>query len=184
MINDINSYQRAEILLEKGTNRLEFFRGEGDKYGWVDIGSSYLPSDYTAAVLFSQLEELAVITEKRKLLYKRYCDNLSSLNNRFLKLPIIPDYGIFHNAHIFYIILENIEQRDMLIKELKSFNIFPAFHYISLHKSKFNLGYSKNIETLNNSDIFSDCLLRLPMYFELTESQVDFICEKIHLLLK
>jgi dTDP-4-amino-4,6-dideoxygalactose transaminase len=179
VINEAQYFSRAEIIHEKGTNRSQFFKGETDKYGWVDIGSSYLPSDYTAAVLLSQLEELNIITAKRRSLYERYEENLKAFDQKYFLLPKIPKYAIHHNCHIFYLVLNSVEDRDGLIAQLKKNNIFPTFHYQSLHKSDFNLKYSKEIEELPNADNYSQCLVRLPLYFDLTFANVDKISEQV-----
>ena len=178
VINDESYFQRAEIIREKGTNRSSFFRGEVNKYGWVDIGSSFLPSDIIAAYLFAQLENLELIQKQRKVLWERYRANLSELETKgFIKLPVIPEFAT-NNAHMFYVICADIEKRTALINYLKGFEIHSVFHYLSLNKSDYYLSIGDEVE-LANSDHFSDCLLRLPMFYELTIEQVDYICEKI-----
>lgn len=176
VINDEQFIKRAEIIREKGTNRSSFFRGEIDKYGWVDIGSSFLPSDILAAFLFGQLEMLDVIQNKRKQLWNKYYENFSLfVKQNYFKLPIIPDYAC-HNYHIFYLIFNNIEQRQAIIKLLHERGFMAVFHYQSLNKSLF---YNENSSSMNNSDMFSDCLLRLPLYHELTLGIVDEISKCI-----
>ncbi|EOV2664391.1 dTDP-4-amino-4,6-dideoxygalactose transaminase [Enterobacter ludwigii] len=178
VINDESYFQRAEIIREKGTNRSSFFRGEVNKYGWVDIGSSFLPSDIIAAYLFAQLENLEIIQKQRKALWERYHSNLSELEDKgFIKLPVLPEFAT-NNAHMFYIVCDDIEKRTELINYLKGFEIHSVFHYLSLNKSDYYLSIGDDVK-LANSDYFSDCLLRLPMFYELTIEQVDFICEKI-----
>lgn len=177
-INDKKYIKRAEIIREKGTNRASFFRGEVDKYGWVDIGSSFLPSDIIAAILYSQLENLKKIQKKRILLWKNYFKNLTKLEEQgYLKLPRIPEYAT-NNGHLFYILCRNLNERDGLINYLKSFGILSVFHYLSLHKSPF---YRKKHDgrKLPNSDKFTDCLLRLPLYYELSLKEVNHITRKI-----
>lgn len=178
VVNNPDWVKRAEIIREKGTDRSAFFRGEVSRYGWVDIGSSFLPSDIIAAYLFAQLECLDEIQLKRKALFSRYFDNLSGHSNSLrISLPVIPDYAT-NNAHIFYLILENQEVRQSLINFLKSNGVLATSHYISLHKSEFFANQYKGPE-LRHSDFYTDCLLRLPMFYELDLSEVDFICELV-----
>jgi dTDP-4-amino-4,6-dideoxygalactose transaminase len=170
VINDNSFNLRAEIIREKGTNRSAFFRGEIDKYSWVDIGSSFLPSDIIAAFLYAQLEVLNDIQSKRKKIWNTYYASLHHLQVRgLIRLPSVPDYAT-NNAHLFYILCNDIGQRDRLIAHLKKNNVYAVFHYLALHKSSF---YSANHDGrhLVNCDNFSDVLLRLPLFYELTESQ-------------
>ncbi len=177
-INDESLIRRAEIIREKGTNRAAFFRGEVDKYNWVDIGSSFLPSEITAAFLFAQLEKLDEIQNKRKSLWNRYHESLKPLEALGkISLPVIPGYAT-NNAHLFYIMCANAEERTGLSAFLKKNDILSVFHYLSLHRSPFYAARHDGRE-LPNSDRFSDCLLRLPMYYELREEDVDFIVKKI-----
>ena len=179
-INDERFCRRAEIIWEKGTNRAEFFRGEVDKYGWVDIGSSFLPSDIIAAFLFAQLENLEDIQQKRKRIWAHYQKGLKPLEEKgFLRLPYIPGFAT-NNAHMFYIILRNGKERDQLLKFLNENGINAVFHYLSLHKSKFYQNKHDGRE-LPMCDFYSDCLLRLPFYYELSNDQIDFIIDKINL---
>lgn len=178
VINDERFINRAEIIREKGTNRSSFFRGEVDKYGWVDIGSSFLPSDIIAAFLFAQIENLENIQSKRKEIWSIYYEGLKELENKnFIKLPFIPDYAS-NNAHMFYIQCRNLEDRTRLIAHLKKSQINAVFHYLSLHKSPYYINKHDQRE-LPNSDLYSDCLLRLPMYYELTSSDLKLICNEI-----
>lgn len=174
VINDEQFAKRAEIIREKGTNRSAFFRGEVDKYGWVDMGSSFLPSDIIAAFLFAQLENLTEIQERRKLLWNRYYHNLSVLNEKKqIMFPALPDYAT-NNAHMAYIVCNNLKERQQLIEALKAEGIMAVFHYLSLHKSPFYQDKCSG-EELVHTDHFSDCLLRLPLYFELAEEDIDRI---------
>lgn len=178
VINDDQFIERAEIIREKGTNRSKFFRGEIAKYGWVDLGSSFLPSDIIAAFLYAQLEKIDVIQTRRKTISKMYRDLLNPLEaSGFIKLPKILE-NTTDNGHMFYIICQNINTRTKLIDFLKSNNIYSVFHYLSLHKSDYYKPFLNN-EELPNSDHYTDCLLRLPMYFELNDDEVNFICERI-----
>ena len=165
-INDKQYVERAEIIWEKGTNRAAFWRGEVDKYGWLDIGSSFLPSDIIAAFLWAQLEALDDIQSKRRDIWQKYYQGLQSLIGKFT-LPNIPDYSK-NNGHLFFLICENKEQRTELIKELKRGKINAVFHYQSLHSSPYYKGkhYWRN---LPNSELYSDCLLRLPFCYDLAE---------------
>lgn len=175
-INDERFIARAEIIREKGTNRSAFFRGEVDKYGWVDIGSSFLPSDIIAAFLYAQLESLDTIQSQRVKIWNLYYKELKPLVNRgFFSLPPIPKTN---NAHLFYLVCHSLEERQALIEFLARYGIKAVFHYQSLHRSLF---YQKKHGThpLPNCDHFSDCLVRLPLYFELTEKAIHFICTKI-----
>ena len=178
-INDEQFIQRAEIIREKGTNRSAFFRGEVDKYGWVDLGSSFLPSDIIAAFLYAQLENLADIQARRKVLWDRYYKALSPLASQGkITLPYIPTYAT-NNAHMFYIVCRSLEDRNGLIALLKEKGIYAVFHYISLHSSPFYKDKHDG-RALPHADHFTDCLLRLPLFYELTEDQVDFITETVH----
>ena len=178
VINDDSLEKRAEIIREKGTNRSAFFRGEVDKYGWVDIGSSFLPSEITAAFLYAQLECLDMIQDKRKLLWQRYWNALSPLcESGRIKLAYIPEYAT-NNAHMFYIIMQDQETRAALIAYLKENNILSVFHYLSLNESSF---YRKKHDgrKLINSDHYTSRLLRLPLYFEMDVSQLDHVTDHI-----
>jgi dTDP-4-amino-4,6-dideoxygalactose transaminase len=176
VINDEKYKERAEIIREKGTNRSRFFRGEIDKYGWVDVGSSFLPSELIAAYLLAQLESIDIIQKKRIAIWEQYNIRLKNLKDK-LKLPVIPDYAT-NNAHMYYIGCESLEQRTELASYLKQHHIHSVFHYLSLHKSEFYAPKYKGKE-LPNSDMWTDTLLRLPLYYDLTIEQVDFICDKI-----
>lgn len=182
-INDERFVNRAEIIREKGTNRSSFFRGEVDKYGWVDIGSSFLPSDIVAAYLYAQLEQLDIIQARRKEIWQRYYKNLQPLvQSSKIKIPLIADYAN-NNAHMFYLVCENLEQRTQLISTLKENGIHAVFHYLSLHDSPYYQPLHDG-RALVNSDHFSDCLVRLPLFYELTDEQVDYISQTIQLSLK
>lgn len=173
-INDEKFIDRAEIIWEKGTNRSQFFRGEIDKYGWVDTGSSFLPSEIISAFLWAQLENIDKIQDKRKLLWNKYLEVLSLCKEELdIELPLIPDYSL-NNAHMFYIKFKNIDDRSRAIKKLKDNNILAVFHYISLHSSPFYINKHDG-RTLINSDVFTDCLLRLPLFYELTLDEVQLI---------
>lgn len=176
-INDEQFVERAEVIWEKGTNRASFFRGEVNKYGWEDTGSSYLPSESIAAFLYAQLENLQDIQQKRKLLWDSYYKALKPFD-KVIKLPNVPDYAT-NNAHMFYIVLNSSKQRQLLIEYLKENNIYSVFHYLSLHKSPYYLRNNIERPDLVYSDNFSDCLLRLPMFYELSKENVSMISNKI-----
>lgn len=177
-INDERFIRRAEILWEKGTNRAEFFRGEVNKYGWVDIGSSFLPSEVIAAFLWAQLERMDVIQAKRKALWERYFELLKPLadEGRFT-LPDLPEYAT-NNAHMFYLVCHSLEERSALIQRLKDNGILAVFHYLSLHSSPYYTPRHDGRE-LPECDRYADCLVRLPLYYDLELSQVDEICSVI-----
>lgn len=173
-VNDDRFIQRAEIIREKGTNRSAFFRGEVDKYGWVDLGSSFLPSDIIAAFLYAQLENLDDIQARRKSLWDRYYHALRPLEAQSrIRLPYIPGYAT-NNAHMFYLVCGSLEERNGLIELLKERGIYAVFHYLSLHASPFYRDRHDG-RALPWSDHYADCLLRLPLFYELSEEEVDFI---------
>lgn len=175
-INDTQFIKRAEIIREKGTNRSAFFRGEVDKYNWVDIGSSFLPSDIIAAFLYAQLENLEDIQNKRKRIWQTYFAHFQELKeNCQVDLPYIPDYAT-NNAHIFYLLCQNIEQRNQLIQFCKQQDVNLVFHYISLHKSPYYAS-KHGLRELPNADRFSDCLVRLPLFYEMTASQLQKVIQ-------
>ena len=175
-INDERFIRRAEIIWEKGTNRAEFFRGAVNKYGWVDMGSSFLPAEINAAFLWAQLENLDDIQAKRKKLWEQYFVGLQSLaGHGFFRLPQIPSYAT-NNAHMFYIVCRNLEERSGLIKFLKEHDVTAPFHYLALHKSEYYLNHFEERPELPNCDMYADCLVRMPMFYELELEQVDYIC--------
>ncbi|MFD2161867.1 dTDP-4-amino-4,6-dideoxygalactose transaminase [Paradesertivirga mongoliensis] len=184
IVNDERFAGRAEIIREKGTNRSAFFRGEVDKYGWVDIGSSFLPSDIISAFLYAQLENLERIQDRRRILWQHYHNQLIPLEKAgLLELPKIPTYAT-NNAHMFYIILNSLETRSGLIEHLRKHDVLAVFHYLSLHKSEFYSGFGESHSELPNSDRFTDCLLRMPLYYSLESGSVEYICDLITTYLK
>lgn len=173
-INDKRFVERAEVIWEKGTNRASFFRGEVNKYGWVDTGSSFLPSEIIAAFLWAQLEKLEEIQIQRKNIWETYYTGLKNWAlEKNIKLPTIPDYAT-NNGHMFYIVCSSVEQRSAIIAKLKDKQILSVFHYLSLHASPYYMDKYDGDE-LPNSDRYTNCLLRLPLYFELTQDQLDSI---------
>lgn len=177
-INDADHVARAEVIREKGTNRSAFFRGEIDKYGWVDIGSSFLPSDIVSAYLYAQLEVLDTIQARRKALWKRYHDQLAAaLQRHEVEAPYIPKWAT-NNGHLFYIVCRSLEHRTCVLEKLRAAGIHAVFHYLSLHSSPY-FQQQHDGRTLPHSDRFADCLLRLPLYYEMTDEQCDFISDTL-----
>lgn len=175
VINDERFIDRAEIIREKGTNRSQFFRGEVDKYGWADIGSSFLPSDIIAAFLYAQLENLDNIQSRRKLLWQTYYSELESLAKKeSLQLPFIPEYAT-NNAHMFYVVCNGLVERTALIEHLKENDILSVFHYLSLHQSPYYTAKHDGRQ-LPVADFLTDSLLRLPMFYELGVDDIRKIC--------
>jgi len=177
-INDDRFIDRAEIIWEKGTNRAEFYRGEVNKYGWQDVGSSFLPSDIISAYLWAQLENLEDIQGRRIMIWQKYYNGLKDFAERTgVKLPVLFDYAT-NNAHMFYLVFEDPEDRSRFIEFLKAKGILTVFHYQSLHKSSFYKKISKD-NNLPFSDGYTDCLVRLPLYHELSDDQIDYIVDSI-----
>jgi len=173
-INDPALFQRAEIIWEKGTNRSAFYRGEVDKYSWVDIGSSFLPSEITAAFLWAQLEKLDDIQQRRREIWSRYHQNLNGQPELYnIQMPHIPCYAT-NNAHMFYLVCKKADQRSRLIEKLKANNVMAVFHYLSLHKSPFFKSQHDG-RKLPKTLHYSDCLFRLPLYYEMSMSDVDYV---------
>ena len=178
VVNDERFIRRAEIIWEKGTNRAEFFRGEVNKYGWVDMGSSFLPSEVNAAFLWAQLENIDAIQHKRKYIWETYQKRLKPLADKgCFTLPDIPDYAT-NNAHMFYLVLPSLEARTALIKYLKENGVGAVFHYLSLHSSEFYKSRHDGRQ-LPECDRYADCLVRLPLFYDLTIEQVNTICDLI-----
>ena len=178
VINDSQFNERAEIIREKGTNRSKFFRGEIDKYGWVDIGSSFLPSEIIAAFLYAQLESIDDIQNKRILLWQAYWDELQMAEESgLIARPVIPSYST-NNAHMFYVKCKSFEIREKIIAKLKDFGVMSVFHYLPLHKSEFFKKQSDG-RNLDMADLYSDTLLRLPLFYELELDDVKSISKII-----
>lgn len=178
VVNDERIINRAEIIWEKGTNRADFYRGVINKYGWVDIGSSFLPSEINAAFLLAQLEELDSIQANRLTLWDRYYNLLYPLvKNGFVTVPDIPEYAS-KNGHIFYLICRSLQERTALIRFLKDNRIQATFHFLSLHSSTYYKDKHDGRQLLE-SDRYSDTLIRLPLFCDLTLTEVDLICATI-----
>ncbi len=179
VVNDDKFVRRSEIIWEKGTNRSEFFRGEVNKYGWVDTGSSFLPSEVIAAFLYAQLENLKEIQDRRIAIWHKYYDCLKELSTKgYFRVPSIPDFAT-NNAHMFYLVCRSIEERTALINYLKEKQILSVFHYLSLHKSDYYIRQYHESPNLQYSDLYTDRLVRLPMYYELSLEEVEIICSHI-----
>ena len=176
VINDDRFKERAEIIWEKGTNRAAFFRGDVDKYGWVDIGSSFLPSDLLAAFLFAQLENLDRIQNMRLAIWERYEAGLKPLEGK-VGLPYRPDFAV-NNGHLFYIMCGSLDERQRLIKHLREVGIYAAFHYLQLHDSPYYKEHYAG-EPLPNSERFEHCLLRLPFYNEITPQEQQDVIDRV-----
>ncbi len=179
VINDDQFINRAEVLWEKGTNRSAFFRGEVDKYSWIDVGSSFLPSEMTAAFLWAQIQEIDSIQAKRLALWNYYYAGLQfQVREGHIKLPDIPSYAS-NNAHMFYVLCRYGEERDALMSHLKNDDIQAIFHYLPLHSSPYFQSKYKG-EALEEANRYSSCILRLPFYTDLSESEIDRVINSIH----
>lgn len=180
VIRNSKFIERAEIIREKGTDRSKFFRGQVDKYSWVDVGSSYLPSELNAAYLYAQLEEAIKINDNRLKTWDQYYIGLKELKDeKLIDLPVIPEYCT-HNAHMFYIKCKNLEERTSLINYLKEEGIHSAFHYVPLHSSKAGLKFGRFHGKDNYTTRESERLVRLPIYFGLETEKTKYIIDKIH----
>lgn len=179
-VNDEAYLRRAEIIWEKGTNRAEFFRGMVNKYGWVDTGSSFLPSEINSAFLWAQLESLDQIQNRRKEIWGAYYEGLKELADKgFFSLPDIPEYAT-NNAHMFYLVCRSLDERTKLISYLKDKDVNAVFHYLSLHLSDYYKDHHEGIiPHLPNCDRFADCLVRLPMFYELKDEEVRIVVDAI-----
>ena len=179
LIQDPAMIEAAEIIREKGTNRSKYYRGQIDKYTWVNYGSSYLPSDMNAAYLYAQLEMADDINNARLHIWNRYYNGLKELEEAGkITLPVVPE-GCVHNAHMFYIKAKDLEERTALISYLKANEILSVFHYIPLHSAPAGLKYGR----FHGEDVYttkeSERLCRLPLYYGLTEEQADYIISKV-----
>jgi dTDP-4-amino-4,6-dideoxygalactose transaminase len=177
--DDSRVKERADVIREKGTNRSKFIRGEVDKYTWVDIGSSYLPSDILAAFLSAQLEKMQEIQDLRIGIWNDYYSSLQPFEKEGkIRLPVIPDYAS-HNAHLFYILLRDNQTRDRVMSQLQEAGILAVFHYIPLHSSPMGLHLGNKAEDLPITEDLSSRLLRLPLYAGLTREQFAFVRDKL-----
>ena len=180
LMKDSRFIEDAEIFREKGTDRSKFFRGQVDKYRWVNYGSSYLPSDMNAAYLWAQLEMADEITKARMDRWNQYDALLRDLADKgLIEQPFVPDYCT-HNAHMYYIKVRDLEQRSDFINFMKSKDVLTVFHYVPLHTAPAGLKYGRFHGEDNFTTRESDRLVRLPMYYALTEDDVNYICECVH----
>ena len=171
--------ERAEIIWEKGTNRSRFFRGEVDKYTWVDIGSSFMPGEINAAFLWAQLEHANEIIRKRCVLFDQYFRLLKPLmDDGLIRLSSVYS-DCTSNGHIFYIITRNLEERTQLIQYLRQHGIQAVFHYIPLHSSNAGKKFGRSYGSLPVTESTSECLLRLPIYYEMTAEDVEIVAGRI-----
>ena len=179
LINDDRFIERAEIIREKGTNRSKFFRGQVDKYIWVDIGSSYLPGEIIAAFLWAQMEDVKKITQKRLAIWNAYHESLISYAHEgVMRLPVIPA-ECKHNAHMFYLLFGNLDMRTRAIEFLKQHNITAVFHYIPLHSSPAGVKYGRVHGDMTVTDDTSERLLRLPLYYDMSKAETKKVIETV-----
>ena len=177
VVNDEKFIRRSEIIWEKGTNRAEFYRGMVNKYGWCDMGSSFLPSEFNAAYLWAQLEQLDDIQNKRKHIWDRYDQGLRGKIDSNHVIPDLPSYAT-NNAHMYYLVCPSLEYRTKFMSYLKENGIQTTFHYLPLHSSDYYHNKHDG-RVLANCDKFGDCLVRLPLFYELSDEEVNEIVEKI-----
>ena len=177
VVNDERFLRRSEILWEKGTNRAEFYRGMVNKYGWCDMGSSFLPSEFNAAFLWAQLEQLDDIQEKRKHIWERYDKALRGNMPKGITLPELPSYAT-NNSHMYYLLCDSLEQRTSLMNYLKNNGVQATFHYLPLHSSAYYQDKHDGRQ-LSNCDRFADTLVRLPLFYELKDDEIDNITRLI-----
>jgi dTDP-4-amino-4,6-dideoxygalactose transaminase len=178
LVNNPKFAERAEIVREKGTNRSLFFRGQVDKYTWVEQGSSYLPGEVIAAFLFAQLEAAEEITSQRMAIWNKYHDSFVSLEAEgLLRRPVVPE-NCEHNAHMYYLLLPDLDKRTAFISKLKELDIHTVFHYIPLHSAPAGLKFSRFHGDMQYTDNLSERLVRLPLWVGLDE-HIDVVIEKI-----
>ena len=177
VVNDERFIRRSEIIWEKGTNRAEFYRGMVNKYGWCDMGSSFLPSEFNAAYLWAQLEQLDDIQGKRKHIWQMYDEGLRGKIDPQIVIPELPEYAT-NNAHMYYLLCPSLEYRTKLMGYLKEQGIQTTFHYLPLHSSAYYQDKHDGRE-LPNCDRYGDTLVRLPLFYELTDEEVKKIVETI-----
>ena len=178
VVNDERFIPRAEIIWEKGTNRAEFYRGMVNKYGWCDLGSSFLPSEFNAAYLWAQLEQIDDIQTKRKKIWQSYYDSLKGyVEESGMRLPIIPEYAT-NNGHIFYIVCPSLDYRSRFMEWMKEHGVQTTFHYLPLHSSQYYASQYQGPQ-LQQCDHYADCLVRLPLYYELKDEEVNNISKLI-----
>ena len=178
-INDPSLIHRAEVIREKGTDRMAFFRGEVDKYTWQDVGSSFLPADFVAAYLWAQLENLEKIQAKRLALWQLYHDRLASAETQgWIERPRLPA-GASNNAHMYYLLCPSLAARTFLIEQLQQANIQAVFHYLPLHESPFYQPHHDPSRLLPNTMRYADCLVRLPLFYDLSLEQANRVADAV-----
>jgi dTDP-4-amino-4,6-dideoxygalactose transaminase len=178
VVNNERFIEQADIVWEKGTNRIAFEEGKVDKYEWVGLGASYMPSDMISGMLYAQLENIEDIQHKRIQIWERYYDKLKVLEEKGLvKVPFIPDYAT-NNGHLFYLLLKDKEQRDALIKFMDDNHVMTVFHYLPLHNSPYFINQHDG-RPLPNAERFADTIIRLPFFYELPLMIVDMIADKV-----
>ena len=178
VVNDERFVRRSEILWEKGTNRAEFYRGMVNKYGWCDTGSSFLPSEFNAAFLWAQLEQLDDIQNRRKHIWEIYDTALrGSVDESRAKLPLIPGYAV-NNGHMYYLVCRSLDERTSLMQYLKDNGIQATFHYIPLHSSDYYRDKYTGAPLVNCAR-YGDCLVRLPLFYELSDDEAAFVAEHV-----
>jgi dTDP-4-amino-4,6-dideoxygalactose transaminase len=180
LVNDDRFIKRSEIIREKGTDRAQFFRGEIDKYSWVDIGSSYLPSELIGAFLYAQMEQAEQIIAKRRGIFDLYYSLLRPLEEKeLIRLPYITTSDCSCNGHIFYIIMNSLGDRTKLIKYLKKNDILSVFHYVPLHSSPAGIKYGRIAGSMDVTNDISERLLRLPIYYEMEDVDVIYVVDRV-----
>jgi dTDP-4-amino-4,6-dideoxygalactose transaminase len=180
LINHEQWVERAEIIREKGTNRSQFFRGQVDKYSWVDLGSSYLPSEINAAFLWAQLEQVDAITKQRLNIWTRYNEGFADLEKQGkVRRPVVPD-GCLHNAHMYYLLLGDLKHRTRIIRELNAADVHAVFHYVPLHSSIAGRKYGRVYGDLTHTQELSDRLVRLPLWVKMCEDEINHVIETIN----
>jgi len=177
LINDARYVERAEIIREKGTNRSQFFRGAVDKYTWVDIGSSYLPSELVSAFLYAQLERADEIINQRRAICATYAQRLAPLEQAgHMRLPRFDEHS---NGHMYYLLLDSLETRTAMIAHLKTQGVNPVFHYVPLHSAPAGKKYGRVCGNMQQTDTLSERLVRLPLYYEMNEDDIARVCAAI-----
>ncbi|MCW3071647.1 MAG: TDP-4-keto-6-deoxy-D-glucose transaminase [Bacteroidetes bacterium] len=176
-INNPKLIERAETLRNKGTNRSAFLRGEVNRYEWTDLGFSSVPTSLTAAFLLPQLKNIDLVQKRRNMLWKKYEKALSPLAKKNMLLPLVPGYAS-NNAHMFYLVCRNEDERAALIKYLKEKNIQAVFHYQALHRSPYFKDKYKGAD-LSNADRYSECLVRLPLFYDLSNKELELVCRQV-----
>jgi dTDP-4-amino-4,6-dideoxygalactose transaminase len=184
LVNDARLAERAETIREKGTDRSRFLRGQVDKYTWVDIGSSFLPSDLTAAFLYAQMQEADEITRRRREVWSWYDERFEALEQREgVRRPTLP-HGCEHNAHMFYVLVRNLETRTRVLSYLNANGVNAIFHYVPLHSSAAGRRYGRVAGSMRNTDAASERLIRLPLWVGMNQDDVDRVATLVERALR